>query len=368
MMEKVLQTGLAVGMSATDGIHKAEPIPVDPSFDGLKSLLPQSLIPDKDTRITLRGAKCDLQAPIMNIGAWSWGDKATFHYSPEQLPAIEQTWNILRKNGITWIDTAQAYGSGESERICGQLFKGLPRDDFIIQTKWYVVPNITNLLSPSHAPAKMLKGSLERFGLDYVDVYLVHGPIHPSSFSQVATGLAECVDQGLTKTVGCANYSTEDMIKLADELAKHNIPLATNQCEFSVLRRYPETHGLLKACKERGIVFQSYSSLAQGRLTEKYTVENPPPSTYRFSKYDMKDIEPTKNVLRDIAKARGKTTAAVALNYNISKGAVPTVGMRDPKQAEDNLGALGWRLTEEEVKRIDAVSLEGKATVLWQQG
>jgi aryl-alcohol dehydrogenase-like predicted oxidoreductase len=262
MMDKVLQAGLAAGMSATDGIHKADPKPVDPSFDGLKSLLPKDFLPDKNTRVTLRGAKGDIQAPLMNIGAWSWVDKTTWHWSDDQLPAVVEAWSVLRKNGITWIDTAQTYGSGESKRICGQLFKDLPREDFIIQTKWYVVPNMTNLLSPSHAPAKMLNGSLERLGLDYIDVYLVHGPIHLSSFSQTAKGLAECVEEGMTRTVGCANYNEEDMIKLSDELAKFNIPLATNQCEFSILRRWPETHGLVKACRGCGIIFQSYSSLA----------------------------------------------------------------------------------------------------------
>jgi diketogulonate reductase-like aldo/keto reductase len=67
----------------------------------------------------------------------------------------------------------------------------------------------------------------------------------------------------MAKVIGVANYDTEDMIKLADELTKYDIPLATNQCEFSVLRRYPETHGLIKACRDRRIVFQSYSSLGK---------------------------------------------------------------------------------------------------------
>lgn len=190
----------------------------------------------------------------------------------------------------------------------------------------YVVPdNATNLLSPAMAPAKMLKESLDRMGLESIDIYLVHGHIHASSIAQVAKGLAECVDSGMTKTVGVANYSTEDMLKMSDELAKYDIPLATNQCEYSVLRRHPEIHGLLQACKDKGIIFQSYSSLAQGRLTGKYSKENPPPKTHRFSSYPMEDVEHILNVLRDIGAKRGKPVAAVALNYNISKGVVPVV-------------------------------------------
>ena len=366
-MQKALQTGLSAGMSATEGIHSAKPKPVDSKYNG-STLLPEPLVPESSTRIRFPGAKDDIQAPWIIIGAWPWGDKATWHWTPEELPAVKEAWQILCDRGLNFIDTAQAYGDGESERICGELFKGLPREDFIIQTKWFVVPTATNILSPSHAPTKYLRGSLKRMGLEYIDVYLVHGPIHPQSMSQVAKGLAECVEQGLTKTVGVANYSREDMIKFANELAKYNIPLATNQCEFSVLRRLPETEGLIRECQKRGIVFQSYSSLAQGRLTGKYTVDNPPPKTYRFSSYDMRDIEPTLEILKEIAQARDKSMSAVALNYNIVKGAVPTVGVRNPQQAKENADALGWRLTDAEIGRIDSVSLEGKKTRLWQQG
>jgi aryl-alcohol dehydrogenase-like predicted oxidoreductase len=172
----------------------------------------------------------------------------------------------------------------------------------------------------------------------------------------------------MAKTVGVANYDKDDMVKMADALEEYGIPLATNQCEYHVLRRLPETSGLLEECKQRGIIFQSYSSLAQGRLSGKYTAENPPPKEYRFSSYPMEEIEPTLRVLKEIASARGKPMSAVALNYNLSKGVCPVVGFRKRSQVEDNLQALGWRLTGGEVKRLDDCSLEGKSTKLWQQG
>lgn len=168
----------------------------------------------------------------------------------------------------------------------------------------------------------------------------------------------------MTKAGGVANYNEGDMIQMAEELAKYDIPLATNQCEFSVLRRHPETHGLLQACKERGIVFQSYSSLAQGHLSGKYNAEKEPPNSYRFSSYPMKDLEPTLKVLGEIAQQKGVSVAAVALNYNLSNGVVPVVGVRNPQQAKQNAEAFGWRMTNEEVLKIDEVSLEGKATAL----
>lgn len=82
----------------------------------------------------------------------------------------------------------------------------------------------------------------------------------------------------------------------------------------------------------------------------------------------MKDLESTLKVLGEIAEQKGVSVAAVALNYNLSKGLVPVVGVRNPQQAKQNAEAFGWRLTNEEVLKIDEVSLEGKATALWQQG
>jgi aryl-alcohol dehydrogenase-like predicted oxidoreductase len=165
-----------------------------------------------------------------------------------------------------------------------------------------------------------------------------------------------------------ANYSVDDMLQMQSELAKYDIPLATNQCEYSILRRHPEMEGMLEACRKNEIVFQSYSSLAQGRLSGKYTKDNPPPKTYRFSSYSMEAIEPTLDVIRHIGSKRGLPVSAVSLNWNIVKGAIPVVGFRKASQTEENLKAFGWRLTNEEIQRIDAKGIEGKETILWQQG
>lgn len=245
----------------------------------------------------------------------------------------------------------------------------MPRDKFIMQTKYYVVPdNFKNIFTPASAPYKMLKASLERMKLDYMDVYMVHGHIHAGSIKQVAKSLADCVDEGLCKVVAVANYGVEDMLQMKEELAKYDIPLELNQCEYHVMRRLPETEGMLRTCREKGIQFQSYSSLAQGRLTGKWTPDNEPPKTYRFSSYPIKEIQHTLDVVKRIAEKRGVSMAAVALNYNISKGVNPVVGVRNLEQAKSNLQAFGWRLTDEEIREMDSVSIEGKHTKLWQQG
>ncbi|KAK3949563.1 aldo-keto reductase [Pseudoneurospora amorphoporcata] len=367
-MDKVLQTGLALGMSTTSGFHTGKPKPAPRELDGL-NILPPTFCPTAKDRISFPAPNGKVDASYICIGGWPWGDKGTWHYTEDEWPAVQAAWRELYDAGINFIDTAQAYGNGESERLIGKLVKGLPRDSYVIQTKWLGTPlDVKNYVHASDAPYKTLKGSLERLELDYVDIYLVHGPTHPQSIMTVAEGLAKCVSGGLTRAVGVANYPNEKVLEMKAELARYGIPLATNQVEYSILRRYPEVHGEIKTCVDNGMVFQGYSAIAQGRLSGKYTVENPPPKTYRFSSYPMEDIQETLAVLEKIAKARGKAMASVALNYNISKGVVPVVGIRKPEQARQAIEALGWRLSEAEMVELDRVSVEGTKTVFWQQG
>ncbi|KAJ9143070.1 Aldo/keto reductase [Pleurostoma richardsiae] len=368
-MDKVLQTGLSAGMSTTAGFHSNKPIRPSREHDG-KNVLPSSFVPDARSRVTFPTAKEPaVQASHISIGAWPWGDKATWHWSEDELPAVRAAWKELYGAGINFIDTAQVYGDGESERLVGELVAGLPRDSYVVQTKFFASPaGVGNYLHPSDEPVRALRDSLARLKLDYVDVYLVHGPTHPQSVETVAKGMAKCVEEGLARAVGVANYDNDDVLKMRDELAKYDVPLATNQVEFSVLRRYPEIHGEIAACRDNGMVFQGYSSLAQGKLSGKYTAENPPPKTYRFSQYPMEEIEPALEVLEKIAEKRGKSAAAVALNYTLSKGSLPVVGIRNVEQAKQAIEALGWRLDQAEIEEIDKVSIEGTTTVLWQQG
>ncbi|KAJ6104574.1 hypothetical protein N7523_010894 [Penicillium sp. IBT 18751x] len=366
----MMQVGLASGMSATEGIHSPHPKPVDVESSDPAHVLPGDIIPDSQSRLALHGhGGKDVLIPYMSIGTWAWGDKATFGYDPTiDLPKIHKAWGKLKEVGLTFVDTAQSYGDGESERICGTLFQGMPRNSFIVQTKWHSTGNLSSLLLQSRGPKSKLNGSLKRLGLDYVDIYLVNGPIQAGLISSVAEGLAECVESGMARAVGVANYDTREMIQMADELAKSGIPLAVSQCEYSVIRRLPETSGMIRECRHRGICFQGFASLGEGRISGKYSRFEEPARTRRFSSYPMHMLEPTIEVLKSIAEERRVPVPAVALNYSINKGVVPTVGVRDAEQAEQNMRALGWRLTVAEIRRIEKVSIEGNTSALLQHG
>ncbi|KAK1924529.1 NADP-dependent oxidoreductase domain-containing protein [Papiliotrema laurentii] len=369
-MDTILQAGLTLGMSSTAGFHMAKPKPPPKHLSGA-NVLPQEHCPTTRDRVPFPTYDKDrpVNASHLCIGAWPWGDRPTWHWSEDELGDVQAAWRKMYQAGINFIDTAQTYGNGRSEEIVGRLISGLPRDSVVVQTKYFPNPlGIENYIHPIEAPVNALRQTLERIKVDYVDIYLVHGPIHPQSTTSIAQGMAECVTSGMARAIGIANYDTQGMLEFKESLEEYGVPLATHQCEFSILRRWPELHNEISTCHANGVVFQGYSSIANGRLSGKYTTENPPPKTYRFSNYDMKDLEPTLDVLRAIARKRGKPVASVSLNYSVSKGAVPVVGIRNVQQAEEAIEAMGWRLSSEEMKEIDDVSAEGQETVLWQQG
>jgi aryl-alcohol dehydrogenase-like predicted oxidoreductase len=143
-------------------------------------------------------------------------------------------------------------------------------------------------------------------------------------------------------------------------LARRGIPLASNQVEYSLWQRKPETSGLLEVCRQLDVTLIAYSPLAQGLLTGKYTPKNPPPGV-RGRRYGraLGKVQPLVSLLRDLGAVHGgKTPAQVALNWTICKDAVPIPGAKNARQAMDNAGALGWRLSPEQVQALDRASAQ----------
>jgi aryl-alcohol dehydrogenase-like predicted oxidoreductase len=135
--------------------------------------------------------------------------------------------------------------------------------------------------------------------------------------------------------------------------------LVSNQVQYNLLHREPERDGLLDLCRDLDITLIAYSPLAMGVLTGKYTPENPPSGIRgrRYKRQFLTQIQPLIALLVEIGQAHGgKIPAQVALNWLMCKGAVPIPGAKNARQAEENVGALGWRLADEEVAALDAAS------------
>jgi aryl-alcohol dehydrogenase-like predicted oxidoreductase len=295
-----------------------------------------------------------LQNTEMGLGAWAWGDRIFWNYGRGYTDNdIAAAFQISLTNGVNFVDTAEVYGSGRSEILLGQFLKNttLP---VLVATKFMPFPwrwgkrNLLNALKRSH----------ERLGISRVDLYQIHWPIPPFPVEKWAEALAEAVEIGLTRAVGVSNYDKNQMLRSYSVLSKYNIPLASNQVEYNLLNRKVEKNGLLDCCNEIGVRLIAYSPLAKGLLTGKYTPENPPPGARgRLSGDLLKEIQPLLSIMQEIGSGHNnKTTGQVALNWVICKGGLPIPGAKTGNQALQNVGALGWRLTNDEIKALDNAS------------
>lgn len=305
-----------------------------------------------DGRVRL--GRTAIEVSPMGLGTWAWGDKLVWGFGRGYGEAdVEAAFQASRAAGIDFFDTAEVYGRGLSERILGRVARN-PSQDVFIATKFFPYPwrPYRGALVPA------LRGSLKRLGLPRVDLYQIHWPFPPVPIESWMESMADAVELGLARSVGVSNYSVRQMERAHAALARRGIPLASNQVEYSLLDRSPERSGLLQACRDLEVTLIAYSPLAMGLLTGKYGPGKPPPLTRRRRALGLlSHLGPLLDLLRQIGLEQGgKTPAQVALNWTMSKGTLPIPGAKNERQAAENVGALGWRLAPEQVKRLDLVS------------
>lgn len=307
-----------------------------------------------------------------HVRSWTWKNA-----SPNAVQELEGAWKSIAAADLFFLDTAEVYGNGESERIIARLRQNAAltpaafKDRLIVASKYLPIPWPPGRLFPSTGMPRACRESLARLGLERMDLYQIHGPVHfAHSIDAMAGGLARCVEAGLTRAVGVSNYSKDEMVRMDEALRRRGLRLASNQVEFSLLRARPETSGLLAECRSRGIVLMAYSPLGMGRLTGKYDGDNPPPAGRKFGDVPMATLAPLLGVVRAAAAAHGVSCSAVALRWVIQKGAVPLGGVKNARQAEENARAAGdgWALTDAEMAELDKHAHEGTTSFMWQHG
>ncbi len=300
--------------------------------------------------------KTDIEIPPLGAGTWQWGDRTLWGYGRGYGSSdAEAAYLASIEAGITFIDTAEVYGSGLSERLLGQFLTNTSDRALNVATKFMPFPWRWG----KGALLRALRNSLKRLNLKRVDLYQIHWPFPPISVETWAEALAEAVQQGLTRAVGVSNYNESQMRRAYSTLAKHGIPLASNQVSYSLIDRAVEYNGLLAACKELEITLIAYSPLGKGALTGKYSPDRLPPGlrARRYNRALFEKIEPLIRKMRQLGRDHGeKTIPQVALNWLICKGTIPIAGAKNARQARDNAGALGWTLNEDEVAVLDDLS------------
>jgi aryl-alcohol dehydrogenase-like predicted oxidoreductase len=303
-----------------------------------------------------------LHVPPLGVGVWAWGDRSLWGYGQGYGQAdVEGAYRTSIAAGIGLFDSAEIYGLGESERLLGSFARTIG-GNALVATKFAPLPW---RLSP-RALRAALDGSLRRLGLNRIDLYQVHWPYTLLSIEALMDALADTVAEGLVRAVGVSNYSAEQVRRAQHALARRGVQLASNQVQYSLLWREPEANGVLETCRALGVTLIAYSPLALGLLTGKYSPTSPPGGlrrlARRFSAAQMQAAQPVIALLREIGQGHaGKTPAQVALNWLARQEAVlPIPGAKNARQAADNAGALGWRLSDDEAAQID------RATLAWK--
>jgi aryl-alcohol dehydrogenase-like predicted oxidoreductase len=299
-----------------------------------------------------------LKVPRMGVGAMTWGDPrglARFH--PAKLAyggahGYEEEKRALDASleaGIDLFDTAAFYSGGASEQRVGEVAQG---KDVLIASKFP-----SGLRFQAGDFPDQLEASLNRLGRSNLDLYQHHFPARVV-IPDLMNHMADAVEAGKVTAVGVSNYSAAQMRQAHAALAARGVPLASNQVEYSLLHRQPETNGVLDACRELGVTLIAYTPLAGGMLTGKYSAENRPSGFYRrvlprYRRKSLDAIQPVVRLLKEIGDRHSKTPSQVALRWLIENPIVlPIPGAKNGKQAENNAAALSFSLAADEVAAL----------------
>jgi aryl-alcohol dehydrogenase-like predicted oxidoreductase len=289
-----------------------------------------------------------LRVGAVGLGTNSWrSDSAS-------LMQLGSALGAALEEGVTFVDTAEIYGSGSSERALGACLGRFP--GAVVATKFFPMPWRLG----RGALLRALRASLRRLRLPRVDLYMVHFPTPLVRLETWMAALAEAAAEGLVGAVGVSNYGPERLRRAHGALAARGIPLACNEVELNLLSRGVEMDGLLGLCRELGVTVIAYRPLALGFLTAGEAGDGQKPRGWRgllFGGAYGSKVAAVSGLLREIGEAHGgRTPSQVALNWVICKGAVPIPGARSVRHARENAGAMGWRLKAEEVAALEGAA------------
>lgn len=269
--------------------------------------------------------------------------------------------------GITYFDTADAYGAGASEQDLGAAL-GSRRDEAVVATKFGAPNTVPEGVRGGSAAwiRRACDASLARLGIDVIDHYQVHYWDPETPIEETLGALHDLVLAGKVRELGCSNVTAEQLQSAADVATSLGVtPYRSVQNRYSVLHRMPESDGVLDACRERGVAFVPYFPLELGMLTGKYAAGSPAPDGSRLATWDAnlvkrfrdEDKIATAARLGEWAAARGHTLVELAFSWLACRPEVASIiaGATKVDQVRANAGAAAWSLTTDDLAQIDAV-------------
>jgi len=290
------------------------------------------------------------------LGTWAWGTGAfggdTVFGSKTDVETLKPVFDAAMKAGLSLWDTATAYGMGESERILGTLAQQYERKDVEISTKF--TPQIAEIYENS--VEKMAQASMERMGLDYIDIYWIHNPMDVERWTP---GLIPLLKSGKVKRVGVSNHNIKEIRRANEILGEAGFKVSAVQNHFSLLYRSSEKGGVLDYCREQGIEFWAYMVLEQGALSGKYDKTHPlPAESDRGKKYNpvLEQLEALTNEMTAIGRKYGVSCSQIGIAWAIAKGTLPIIGATKERHVIEAAEAAKIQLTAEEVARLEALA------------
>jgi aryl-alcohol dehydrogenase-like predicted oxidoreductase len=318
-----------------------------------------------------------LEVSVLSFGTMTLGGEGRFAAMGNvQAEEAKRHVEVCIEAGVNLFDTADIYSFGKSEEVLGQAL-GAHRKDVVLATKVFVAlePGANKSgLSRRHI-IEACEASLRRLRTDYIDLYQAHNFDSLTPLDETLRAFDDLVRAGKIRYAGCSNYAGWQLMKamsISDRLGIRRY--ISQQINYSLLARDAE-HELVPAGLDQRIGIMAWSPLQFGLLSGKFGRGREKPSESRLNSLeapgalDQERLYKIVDVLGEIAKERGVSIAQAALNWVMRKPGVDTVilGARNEQQLRDNLAAVSWSLTAEEVERLDDASVLPLPYPYWHQ-
>ncbi len=321
------------------------------------------------------------RVPILSLGTGTFGGTSQIFKAWGATGVADATRmvDIALDAGLNMFDTADMYSKGDSEVVLGEAIKGR-RDRVILSTKgtFRVGPGPNDVGSSRYHLLETIETSLRRLQTDHIDLYQLHGFDALTPVEESLDTLNTLVRTGKIRYIGCSNFSGWHLMKSLAVADRYGwTRYAAHQAYYSLVGRDFEWE-LMPLAIDQKVGTVVWSPLGWGRLTGKIRRGQPLPPVSRRHNQEANDIGPPApeeyvfrivDVLDQIALETGKTVPQIAINWVLSRPTVATViiGARNEEQLRQNLGAVGWNLTADQIARLDAVSQTTLAYPYWHQ-
>lgn len=321
------------------------------------------------------------KVPVLSLGTGTFGGGSEFFkaWGKTDVAEASRLIDICLEAGLNMFDSADIYSKGMAEEILGQAIKGR-RDAVLISTKgtFRFGTGANDVGSSRHHLIKSVEGSLRRLGTDYIDLYQLHGFDAVTPAEEVLSTLENLIRAGKIRYIGCSNFSGWHLMKSLSVSERYGFSrYVAHQIYYSLAGRDYEWE-LMPLGLDQKVGAVVWSPLGWGRLTGKIRRGQPLPADSRLQSKLVTDagppIEDEKlyrivDALDEVAKETGKTVPQIALNWLLQRPTVSTiiVGARNEEQLRQNLGAIGWNLTAEQMARLDAASHIPPIYPYWHQ-